>query len=129
MPAPITLPIVGSQYPNKGRKAPSRRFAIELCETGDPIELRPEPENEFDENAIAVFSSDGIQMGYLPAARAPYVGMMMRRGEVRAVFQGQIQGRAFARIAFDGKTPEIPMPRRPASTVQEWWPDEVWPDD
>lgn len=126
--AQITLPIVGSEYPNKGRKAPSRRFAIELCEPGDPIELRPEPENEYDENAIAVFSNEGIQMGYLPAERAPYVGMMMRRGEVSAVFQGQAQGRAFARIAFDGNEPEIPPLKAATETEQDWWPDEEWPD-
>lgn len=129
MPAQITLPIVGSQYPNKGRKAPSRRFAIELCEPGDPVELRPEPENEFDENAIAAFAGNGIQMGYLPAERAPYVGMMMRRGDVCAVFQGQAQGGAFVRIAFDGESPEIPPANEAASVTQDWWPDEAWPDD
>ncbi|SKB26909.1 HIRAN domain-containing protein [Sphingopyxis flava] len=129
MPAQITLPIVGSQFPNKGRKAPSRRFAIELCAPGDPIELKPEPENEHDENAIAVMSGDGIQMGYLPAERAPYVGMMMRRGEVRAIFQGQPGGRPFARIAFGGEVPTLPPRRAEEVQQQEWWPDEIWPDD
>ena len=128
MPAQITLPIVGSEYPNKGRKAPTRRFAIELCAPGDLIELRPEPGNPADENAIAVYSRRDIQMGYLPAERAPYVGMMMRRGAVTAIFQGQAQGRAFARIAFDGEKPTLPVQVGQAEQSDDWWPDEAWPD-
>lgn len=129
MPAQITLPIVGSEYPNKGRKAPTRRFAIELCAPGDEIELRQEPDNPADENAIAVYAMDGIQMGYLPAERAPYVGMMISRGDVSAIFQGQADGRAFARIAFDGESPSLPPAREVAEQASDWWPDDEWPDE
>lgn len=129
MVAQITLPIVGSQYPNKGRKAPSRRFAIELCEPGDPVTLRREPDNPEDENAVAVDSKDGIQMGYLPAERAPYICMRMSRGEVAAVFQGKSDRGAFVRIAFDGDQPIVPFSDPAPQEVTDWWPDEEWPDD
>lgn len=123
----ITLPIVGADYPN--RKGPTRRFAIELLEPGDAIELQAEPKNPADENAIAVFSIEGVQMGYLPAERAPYVGMMMRRGEVSAIFQGRGDRGAFCRIAFDGEKPKLPpTARNGGDEEQDWWPDEDWPD-
>lgn len=128
MPAQITLPIVGSQYPNKKRKGPTRRFAIELCAPGDLVELRPEPENPEDDNAIAVYSAQDVQMGYLPAERAPYVGLQMSRGLVSAVFQGVGPRGAFVRIAFDGETPILPPVREARTPAQDWWPDEEWPD-
>lgn len=124
MPAQITLPIVGIQFANK--KGPARRFAVELLQPGDPIELRPEPDNPADENAIAVYSIEGVQMGYLPAERAPYVGMMMGRGEVTAIFQGQTQRGAFVRIAFD-EDPVLPPAQEVTSDAEpDWWPDEMW---
>lgn len=125
MAAQITLPIVGIDYPN--RKGPPRRFAVDLLEAGDPIELRPEPNNPADENAIAVYSIEGAQMGYLPAERAPYVGMMMRRGEVNAIYQGRGARGAFARIAFD-EAPVLPPVRENAGGEVDWWPDEEWPE-
>lgn len=122
----ITLPIVGVDYPN--RKGPTRRFAVDLLEPGDPVELRQEPDNPADENAIAVYSVEGVQMGYLPAERAPYVGMQINRGDVSAIFQGRGSRSAFVRIAFDGETPTLPPPREPASPDPDWWPDEVYDD-
>lgn len=128
MVAQITLPIVGTEYPNKNRRGPTRRFALELCEPGDPVELRPEPENEFDENAIAVFSADDTQMGYIPAERAPYVGMMMRRGGATAIYQGRSARGGFVRIAFDGEAPVLPPLPESQAPPQDWWPDEEYPD-
>lgn len=123
--AQITLPIKGIDYPNK--RGPTRRFAVDLLAPGDSVELRPEPKNPEDEHAIAVYSLEGVQMGYLPAERAPYVGTMMRRGEVEAIFQGRGPFAAFVRIGFDEK-PTLPPPSEPAPPAQDWWPDEEWPD-
>lgn len=125
MPAQITLPIVGSDYPNK--KGPTRLFVVGLQEPGDPITLKLEPENPADENAVAVYSIEGVQMGYIPAERAPYVGMMMRRSEVSAIFQGRGPRGAFVRIAFD-EEPILPPVRETSEVEPEWWPDEEWPD-
>jgi hypothetical protein len=40
---PQSLAIVGIDYPNK--RGPGRRFKLEICLPGEPIELRPEPNN------------------------------------------------------------------------------------
>ena len=119
----ITLPIVGIDFPNKS--GPTRRFGIELLQPGDAIELRPEPKNPYDEHAIAVFSIDDVQLGYLPANRAPYVGQQIRRGSASAIFQGAGARGFFVRIAFDGDVPVIP-PFKGADTEPDWFPDEIW---
>lgn len=126
MLAQITLPIVGIDFPNKSGKI-TRRFGIELLEPGEEVELRPEPKNPYDEHAVAVFSKADVQLGYLPANRAPYVGQQIRRGEAKAIFQGA-GGRGFyVRIAFDGETPELP-PKREDQGEPEWYADEVYDD-
>lgn len=126
MPPQITLPIRGAAFPNK-KRGPTRRFAIELLRPGDAVELRLEPENPADENAVAIYSSDGLQMGYVPAERAPYIGMLIKRSGVTAVFQGQSDAGAFIRLAFGGEEPVLPE-QKPREEAVDWWPDEDWPD-
>lgn len=117
----------------------TRRYAVELHAPGDPVELRREPKNPADPNAIAVFSLVGVQMGYIPAERAPFIGMMMSRGAVTAVFQGQSEHGAWLRIAFGDDEPVLP-PERPMLNIDlsspsegkdadpEWTPDEEGPE-
>lgn len=138
MPAQITLPIVGVQFPNA--RGVTRRFAVDLQRPGDLVELRREPKNPADPNAIAVHTTEGVQMGYVPAERAPYIGMMMSRGEVTAIFQGADDFGAFIRVAFD-EEPVLPptegVARKPRATdeppsqapEQDWFPDPEYPDD
>jgi hypothetical protein len=127
MPAQITLPIVGIDYPNK--KGVTRRFAVDLLAPGDPVELRLEPENPADENAVAVYSVEGVQMGYIPAQRAPYIGKHMRQGGVSAVFQGKGGRGAFLRIAFDDEEPVLPVLQQAEVLDVDWWPDDLPEDD
>lgn len=129
MPAQITLPIVGSEHPNKSPKAPTRLFAIGLCEPGDPVILRPEPDNAYDEHAIAVDNAQGMMMGYIPANRAVYVGMQIRRGSAAAIFQGRTDRGGFIRIAFDGEEPVLPKEPADQTPDEEWHPDPEYPDD
>jgi hypothetical protein len=129
VPTQFTLPIVGTQFPNKKRRAPTRRFALELCKPGDPVTLRREPENPVDPHAIAVDTADGLQIGYVPADRAPYVGMQMNRGEVTAIFQGTTERGGYVRIGFDGEAPVLPPARQEEPAAEDWWPDEIYPDD
>jgi hypothetical protein len=124
----ITLPIRGIDFPN--RKGPTRRFALELLQPGDPVELRPEPKNPADPNAIAIFTAEDVQLGYLPAERAPFVGLQISRGDdVSAIFQGRTATGAFLRIAFGGEKPEIPPASASQPIDQDWWPDPEYPDD
>lgn len=84
---------------------------------GESVELVPEPKNKHDSNAIAVISPRGIQLGYVNAERAPYIGSRMSRGEdAEAIFQGMDGGSAFIRVRFGGGAPTLPPPpRSPAS--------------
>lgn len=129
----LSLAVVGAQYPNK--KGPTRRFGISLCRPGDPIDLVPEPKNEADPNAIAVYAGD-IQIGYLTAERAPFIGTAMSREIVTAIFQREQQYGAVIRVGI-GCVPTLPdasdsraMPwPPPGSEDADWWPDDEWPDE
>lgn len=107
---------------------------------GAPIELVPEPKNKHDSNAVAVFSSQGVQLGYLNAERAPYIGGRMSRGEdVVAIFQGMDGGSAFVRVRFGGGAPTLPQASAPARAQRskrgaephdphDFYPDEEGPE-
>lgn len=105
----LSLAIVGIGFPNTDRAKSNRRFEIELCAPGDPLELRREPKNPHDPHAVAVFSERGIQLGYLTAERAPWIGAKIGTGEEwHAVYQGLAEGAAYARIRFGGGAPTLP---------------------
>ncbi|HEX8413787.1 MAG TPA: HIRAN domain-containing protein [Sphingomicrobium sp.] len=109
----LTLAIVGVDFPNADGS--NRRSEALMTLPGEPVELVPEPKNKHDSNAIAVISPRGVQLGYVNAERAPYIGGRMSRGEdVVAIFQG-IDGRlAFIRVRFGGEAPTLPpQPEKP----------------
>lgn len=130
---PISLPVVGADYPNKG-KSPTRRFEIALCAPGDPLELRPEPENPADEHAVAVYSERGVQLGYISSQRAVRVAQLIRQGHtITAIFQEATRFGAFARVSFDGTVPDLPLPapaiEQPGAGIDAepgWYPDETY---
>lgn len=127
----ISLAIVGAPYPNKD--GGNRQFEIILCDPGDALSLVPEPENEFDEHAIAVFSERGVQIGYIESERAVYVGGLLRAGhELTVIFQSATSWGAFARIGID-EVPTLPAQReRPAESGDPdsgFYPDWIPRDD
>lgn len=123
----LSLAVVGADYPNK--RGPTRRFELAICQRGEPVELRPEPNNPADPRAVAVYSCRGIQIGYLSAERAGRIGALVRAGrEVTALFQEHTPYGAVIRAAFDGALPTLPI-RREAEPQADWWPDEEWPDE
>lgn len=135
----LSLAVVGVRYPNADKS--NRRFEIMICPPGEVVELRLEPKNEHDPNAVSVWSARGIQIGYLSAERAPWIGGMMRQGrEIRSVFQSASEFGAVIRSAFDGAEPTLPdvqpsLPhsyRAPPITPshdEDFWPDYIPPDD
>lgn len=127
----ISLAIVGIPYPNK--RGPTRRFELELCVSGEPVELRPEPNNKFDEHAVSVFSCRGVQLGYLASERAVFIGKLIREGrEILAIFQGMTPTCAWVRVGFDGVAPTLPVARgsgQPGPGVDGFWPDETYDDE
>lgn len=129
----LSLHVVGADHPNAD--GGNRRFEILLCAPGEPIELVHEPKNPVDPNAIAVFSVRRIQIGYLTADRAPWIGGMLRNvREIRAVFQEATRPGAAIRIGFDGEAPVLPRFDRKQHVGQaaediDFWPDELPPDE
>ncbi len=129
----LSLAVVGANHPNA--RGPSRRFGLNLCRPGDPVQFKLEPKNPADPYAVAVFSERDIKLGYLTAERAPWIGGMIRAGrEIEAIFQQQTSYGAVIRIAFDGAAPELPAAGREMVDDDQqpdsgWYPDEIWPDD
>ena len=125
----LSLHVVGADHPNRG--GGNRRFEILLCRPGEAVTLVPEPRNPVDPNAVRVLSARGVQIGYLTADRAAWIGAMLRQGrEVAAVFQQATAMGAAIRVAFDGAVPVVPAA---VGIVEpepdgEFWPDEVWPE-
>ncbi len=133
---PMSLAVVGA--PHLNADGSNRQFEILVCQAGEPVELRPEPKNKHDRNAVAVFSCRGTQIGYLSAERAPRIGALLGQTEVEAVFQRQASFGAWIRVAFNGEVPElteamtIETPRADGEwrdAEPDFYPDEVWPDE
>ncbi|WP_159710082.1 HIRAN domain-containing protein [Sphingomonas sp. AX6] len=101
-----------------------------MCEPGEPVELRAEPNNPADEHAVAVYSCRGIQIGYVTTQRAPRIAKLLRETEVTAIFQHHAAYGAVIRAAFGGEQPSLaglPSPVEP-EPEPEFWPDPDWPD-
>lgn len=126
----LTVPIAGADFPNS--RGPTRRFGIRLCAPGDPVELRPEPTNKHDGNAIAIYERGGIQLGYVPAEKCQWLHSTMARGvELVAIFQAETEHGGLVRIGFD-HTPALPeVDDAPARDRfdEDFPPDPVWDDD
>ncbi|SEN08219.1 HIRAN domain-containing protein [Sphingomonas gellani] len=113
----MTLAVVGLDHPNSDKARSNRRYDALLCVPGEPVELRPEPDNPHDPHAVAVFGARGVQIGYLTAERAPWIGARIRAGEAAvALFQGMGGNAAFVRIRFGGDAPTLP-PAAPRSQI------------
>ncbi|WCT73957.1 HIRAN domain-containing protein [Sphingomonas naphthae] len=130
-PTSLSLAVVGVKYDAK--RGPTRRFAIELCRPGDPVELVPEPKNPEDQYAVTVLNGQGMMMGYITAERAPLVSGLIGRGApVKAIFQAQTVWGAIIRATFDGNEPDLPPEFIDESPVDEdsgFYPDWIPPDD
>jgi hypothetical protein len=121
MPDELSLAVIGAHFDNprrKGKPTGNRQSEILMSEPGNPVTLVPEPRNPHDANAIAVFSSRGVQMGYVVADRTVLIHKAWGEArEVRAIFQEPIVGGAAIRVAFD-RDPVLPPPR-PVDHVPE----------
>ncbi|ASY45009.1 hypothetical protein CJD35_11565 [Sphingobium xenophagum] len=102
-----------------------------MCLPGEPVHLVPEPHNPSDPRAIAVYSARNIQIGYVRAERAQFIGSMLNRGTLSAIFQSPAKWGATVRVHLDGTEAVLPLPSDsrtadwppPGSEDAEWWPD------
>ena len=125
----LSLAVVGIDYPNADRSRSNRRYELLLCAPGEPMMLVPEPRNPHDPRAVAVFSSRGVQVGYLTAERAPWIGARLRGGEgVAAVFQGLGDRAAYVRVRFGGGAPTLPAGRAASMESDDIAPDPEGPE-
>jgi hypothetical protein len=134
MPNEFSLAIVGAAHANADGS--NRRFEILLCAPGETVELVPEPRNKADPYAIAVFSARGVQIGYVTAERAPWIGSKMAAGaELEAVFQQATNYGALIRVNLTGEKPVLPSRTGEQKTTHDqqgedgFWPDDIPPDD
>lgn len=128
----LSLAVVGIGYANNDETGSSRIFEMRLCQPGEPVELRLEPKNPHDANAVAVFTARGIQLGYLTAERAPWIGGKIKAGEpFVAVFQSSASTAAIIRVRFGGGDPTLPPPRpvgRRLESSEDFYPDPDGPE-
>jgi len=68
-----------------------RQDLITKCKKGDPLILKPEPENPHDRHAVAVLNSENQQLGYLPSD-ARDSSCILRGEEVTAIVLKRIGG-------------------------------------
>lgn len=133
----MSLAVVGVQYPNNDKS--NRQFEIAVCKPGERIELRPEPKNIADENAVAVYSERGVQIGYLTAERCGRIGSLLRDGvDIRTVFQVQAPWGCWIRATLDGTEPIVDLNARPMKPQMpagegvdpdsDFYPDPEWED-
>lgn len=126
----LTLNVVGIDFPNADKSRSNRRMELLLCKPGEPVALRREPMNPHDANAVAVFSMRGVQMGYLSAERAPFIGRRMQQEPYEIIFQALTGSLAYVRIRFGGGSPTLPEPADspPPSRHARYDPDAFYPD-
>ena len=84
-PSQRSLNIVGESFSNAGGQ--SRHVEIKHYREGEPVTLRAEPDNEFSDQAIAVFSCRNVQLGYIGAEHCEWIARLMQRPEFKAQIQ------------------------------------------
>jgi hypothetical protein len=132
--AEISLVVVGAQHPNIGKRGhpgPNRMFEILVSRPGEPVELRPEPNNPADRDAIAIYTSRGIQIGYVAADRTTLIHRAWHEAkEVRAIFQRATPDGGIVRVNLDGEEPSLPLPPDPVVAPDDGgWPEPGPSDD
>jgi hypothetical protein len=132
----LSVLVVGLAHPNSNGS--NRKFEALTCAPGDRVHLVREPKNKADPHAVAVYSPRGVQLGYVTAERAPWIGALIGRGEeVSAIFQSLGSTTAVIRVAIGGGEPVLPAPTSSAEPSapsvqleeQDWYPDFIPPDD
>lgn len=58
------IPLAGESYKNDDGS--SRQKRIRQCSIGEELIMEPEPDNEYDPNALKVARANGRQIGYIP---------------------------------------------------------------
>lgn len=82
---------------------------------GDRLELRPQPQNPKDPNALAVFAH-GVPLGYVPRYLATDTKRLIEECPTEEV-----------RLFVQRVNPDAPMQQRLLCRLEACWPAEFWP--
>jgi HIRAN domain len=77
-----SLNIVGESFTNSD--GTSRQVEIKRCREGEPVTLQPEPDNEYSDKAIAVFSCRNVQLGYIGAEHCEWIARLIQNPQFEA---------------------------------------------
>lgn len=107
-----SLNIVGESFRNPDGS--SRQAELKRCKPGERIELRREPDNPHDADAVAVYSARGVQVGYIASAHAEWIGGQIDRGKptqaivecVKGGGKGEKLGLVI-RVNYHGAAPQL----------------------
>ncbi|MGP0565103.1 MULTISPECIES: HIRAN domain-containing protein [unclassified Nitrospina] len=89
----FALKVVGVTYQN--HDGTNRQNILKNCKSGQKVKLVREPNNKFDKFAIAVFTLDDKQIGYLPKGDAKLANHIDRGGKTNAVIKEITGGSGF----------------------------------
>lgn len=126
----LSLMIVGADHPNRDKS--NRRSEILWSSPGEDVHLVPEPKNPVDPQAVAVFSTRGVQIGYVRGEQSQLIRSYLARGRITAaVFQDRCQAGAIIRLGLDGELPQLPElpPESEQADDDGFYPDYIPPDD
>jgi len=91
--------VVGVTHPNPDRS--DRQAILRTLSPCDLLQLEPEPDNKYDENAIKVLTPGGRQIGYLDGRLAGELTRKMRKGIVaRCYFRALRESKGVAGASF-----------------------------
>ena len=90
--------LAGVTFSNENGNTENRQSIIRqlhrrgLLDDGTELSLRPEPNNPYDDHAVAVFAQDGRQLGYLPQTISYQVFGDMAKGKKYRAFVSCVTG-------------------------------------
>lgn len=109
----FSLAAVGCSYDNEDGS--SRQLELAECRPGDPLELRREPLNPHDPQAVAIVTGSGTCVGYLARDRACWMASKIDRGYPVNAMVERVKGihlpdatlGLVLRINMEGDQPEL----------------------
>lgn len=90
--------LAGVTFCNENGNTENRQFIIRqlyrrgLLDDGTELSLGPEPNNPYDDHAVAVFAQDGRQLGYLPQRISYQIFGDMAKGKKYRAFVSCVTG-------------------------------------
>lgn len=89
---------------------------IASLQSNEQLFLEPEPANEYDPNAVAVHTSEGTKIGYVPRYLAQDARRLTQECDEDVLV-----------LAVERVNPDAPMQQRVLCRMEACWPDSFAP--